>query len=103
VLGLAGSEPALAEVFDPATHAIGAEVMHALGAELATTLEDVLLRRTMVALGPTVGLGPDRAAARLAAAHAGWDESHADAEVEAFRERVRRLRPAGDRVEAAHR
>ena len=84
----ARAEPRLAEEIDPITHTIGAEVLHALEAELATTLEDVLLRRTMTGLGSTLGIGPDEAAAALV-----WDEERAQAEVEGYRRRVERMRP----------
>ena len=92
VAALVADEPVLGEVFDETTGAIGAEVIYALRSELATTLEDVLMRRTMVALGPTAGLGPDRAAAEVAVRHGGWDEERAQAEVAAFRERMQALR-----------
>ena len=58
---------------------------HAVQTELASDLADVLLRRTMVALGPSAGIGPDEAAARIA----GWGE---DA-VRRFREEMRDMRP----------
>ena len=95
VLALAAREPALGEVFDDVTGAIGAEVVHAVEAELAGTLQDVLLRRTMVALGPAAALGADRAAADIAVRHAGWDEVRAAAEVDAFRERMEVFHPRG--------
>ena len=85
----ARAEPRLAEEIDSVTRMIGAEVVHALEAELATTLEDVLLRRTMTGLGQTLGIGPDVAAAALV-----WGEERAHAEVEAYRRRVERMRPA---------
>ena len=101
VLALAREEPALADVFDTATLAIGAEVVYALRTELATTLQDILLRRTMVALGPDAGLGADRAAAPIAAREAGWDDTRAEAEVRAFRERMEIFRPRAARIDAA--
>jgi glycerol-3-phosphate dehydrogenase len=85
VLSLAQGAPELLEPFDPSTGAIGAEVVHALQAELACDLTDVLLRRTMVALGRTAGIGPDEAAARII----GWG----DDEVDRFREAMRDMRP----------
>jgi glycerol-3-phosphate dehydrogenase len=85
VLAAADPSPELLEPFDHATGAIGAEVAHAVQAELASNLSDVLLRRTMVALGPTAGIGPDERAARIA----GWD----DGEVTHFREQLRDMRP----------
>jgi hypothetical protein len=54
----------------------------------------------MVALGPSAGLGPDRAAARIAAERCGWDEARVDAEVAAFRARMRSLRPRPERAAA---
>jgi glycerol-3-phosphate dehydrogenase len=93
VLALVADEPALGDVFDEATGAIGAEVIYALGTELATTLEDVLMRRTMVALGPAAGVGADQAAAELAVRYGWWDEERAQVEVAAFRTRMRALRP----------
>jgi glycerol-3-phosphate dehydrogenase len=95
VLALAREEPVLGEIFDPVSNAIGAEVVYALQTELATTLQDVLLRRTVVALGPRAGLEADRAAAAVAVRHAGWDEARADSEVAAFRERMRVFHPLG--------
>jgi glycerol-3-phosphate dehydrogenase len=100
VLGLTHAEPALAEVFDSESHAIGAEVVHALRAELATTLQDVMLRRTMIALGRSAGLGADRAAAEVALRHAGWDDARAEAELEAFRDRMRIFHPRGQALGA---
>jgi glycerol-3-phosphate dehydrogenase len=85
VIALAGDAPELLETFDPSTGSIAAEIIHAVEAELASELGDVLLRRTMVALGPTAGIGPDEAAARIA----GWGE---DA-VSRFRESMRDMRP----------
>jgi glycerol-3-phosphate dehydrogenase len=85
VLAVAGGSRELLEPFDHATGAIGAEVVHAVEAELTSDLGDVLLRRTMVALGSTAGVGPDERAARLG----GWD----DGEVSRFREQLRDMRP----------
>ena len=85
VLSLAEDSPELLQPFDRATGAIGAEVIHAVEAELASDLADVLMRRTMVGLGPTAGIGPDEAAAKLL----GWSED----EVSRFRERLRDMRP----------
>ena len=100
VLALILADPGLAEVFDPETHAVGAEVVHALESELATTLADVLLRRTMVALGRSAGLGPDRTATRIAGERFGWDQPRIDAELAAFRSRMRVFRPRAERVAA---
>jgi glycerol-3-phosphate dehydrogenase len=75
------------------TGVIGAEILYAFRHELAETLADVLLRRTMVGLGPRVGLDVDRAAANLAAEHLGWDRDRVGREVQAYREYVTRYKP----------
>ncbi|WP_207955750.1 glycerol-3-phosphate dehydrogenase C-terminal domain-containing protein [Rubrobacter marinus] len=83
----------LSATFTPGTGIIGAEVLYALRRELAVTLGDVLLRRTMVGMGPKVGLDVDRAAARVAVEHLGRTGERAEREVAAFREYVRLYKP----------
>ena len=68
-------------------------MLYAFRRELAATLRDVLLRRTMVGMGPRVGLDVDQTAARIAVQHLGWSEERAEREVAEFREYVRRYRP----------
>ncbi len=72
---------------------IGAEILYAFRRELAETLSDALLRRTMAGMGPKVALDVDRAAARIVQRHLGWSEERAEWEVEAYRDYVRRYRP----------
>ena len=79
--------------FDADSGAIGAEVVYAFEEEAAVTLADCLLRRTMVGLGPRVGIGADEAAAAIAARHLGWDARRIRDEVAAYRAAVQRLRP----------
>jgi glycerol-3-phosphate dehydrogenase len=98
VLAEAGDDASLRLPLSPPpvsveTGLIGAEVIYAFRHELAETLSDVLLRRTMVGLGPKVGLDVDRAAARVAVEHLGWDEERAEREVAAYRGYVRRYKP----------
>jgi glycerol-3-phosphate dehydrogenase len=75
------------------TGIIGAEVLYAFRRELAEKLGDVLLRRSMVGMGPRVGLDVDEAAARVAVKHLGWSQERADREVREFRDYVRRYKP----------
>ena len=93
VVDIAAADPDLAEPFDPISGAIGAEVVFAFRAESAETLADALLRRTMVGLGPDVGIGADEAAAAIGCRHLGWDDARAATEVEAYRAFVARYRP----------
>jgi len=61
--------------------AIGAEVVFAFRTEMARTLADVLLRRTMVGMRPDLGLGASRAAAEIAAQTLGWSRDRAEDEI----------------------
>ncbi len=105
VLEMAGDDPSLRMPLGPSAAVesgiIGAEVLYALRRELAETLADVLLRRTMVGMGPSVGLDVDEAAAQVAVRHAGWSEERAAREVEAYRKYVERYTPKGMRGEPA--
>lgn len=93
VVELADDDPTLRARLTPETKAIGAEVVFAFRHELARTLEDVLMRRTMVGLEPSCGVGADRTAADIAVRYLGWDEERAEREVHAFRAYVKQLRP----------
>ncbi|HZC19455.1 MAG TPA: glycerol-3-phosphate dehydrogenase C-terminal domain-containing protein, partial [Rubrobacteraceae bacterium] len=97
VLELAGDNPSLkTSLSSPAsveTGIIGAEVLYAFRRELAEKLGDILLRRTMVGIGPKVGLDVDEAAARVAVHHLGWTEERAEREVREYREYVQRYKP----------
>lgn len=72
---------------------IGCEVLYAFRREMAETLTDALLRRTMVGLGPRVGLDVDAAAAEVAVKHLGWSSERAKEEVKKYRKYVQRYRP----------
>jgi glycerol-3-phosphate dehydrogenase len=97
VLQMAGDDPSLRMPLSPnptvETGLIGAEVLYAFRREMAQTLSDVLLRRTMVGLGPRVGLDVDEAAAQVAVRYLGWDKERAEREVQDFREYVERYKP----------
>ncbi|WES63849.1 glycerol-3-phosphate dehydrogenase/oxidase [Microbacter sp. GSS18] len=97
---LAASTPDLASVIDEGTGAIAAEVVYAVVEEGALTLEDVLVRRTVIALGSDVGLSCAPVAARVLVEHAGWDPARADEEIARYRESVRRFAPKALRVAA---
>ena len=97
VLEEAGDDPSLRVPLspDPAaeTGLMGCEVLYAFRREMAETLADALLRRTMVGLGPNVALDVDEAAASVAVDHLGWTEDRAREEVENYRRYVERYRP----------
>jgi glycerol-3-phosphate dehydrogenase len=88
VLILADSDPALLEIISPETGAIAAEVVFAFRNEMARTLADCLLRRTMIGLSSSAGIGEDETAARIAQQHLGWSEQRARDEVASYRSRL---------------
>ena len=93
VARLAREEPELAEVVSEETASVAAEVVHAFREEMAETLADCLLRRTMVGLNGRLGLDALEASARIARRFLGWDEARAASEVESYRRHVARFRP----------
>ena len=97
VLDEAGDDHSLRVPLSPSpaveTSLLGAEVLYAFRREMAQTLSDVLLRRTMVGLGPRVALDVDEAAAQVAVRHLGWSQERAEREVREYRDFVRRYKP----------
>jgi glycerol-3-phosphate dehydrogenase len=87
VVEIGSQAPELMEPLTSETAAIGAEVLFSFQSEMAVTLGDVLLRRTMAGLGSTAGVGEDEAAAAVALRYLGWDEPRAREEVAAYRAR----------------
>ena len=84
LLDLVAEDHSLSEVFDAETGAIAAEVVFAFKQELAQTLSDCLLRRTMVGLNSTRGLAAVDAAARIAQRSLGWSEGRMKQEIAAY-------------------
>jgi glycerol-3-phosphate dehydrogenase len=93
VVEMAGADPLLLEPFSEETGAVGAEILMAFNKENARTLADVLLRRTMAGLGPSLGIGADVRAASICRRYLGWDEERAAEEVGNYRTYVQRYRP----------
>ncbi|BBL78523.1 glycerol-3-phosphate dehydrogenase [Rubrobacter xylanophilus] len=97
VLAYAGEDPSLRMPLSPRTSQptglIGAEVLYAFEREMAQTLSDLLLRRSMAGMGPRVALDVDEAAAEVAQRYLGWSPDRAKEEVRRYREFVRRYHP----------
>jgi glycerol-3-phosphate dehydrogenase len=91
VMDLVSEDSRLAAVIDPESGAIAAEVVHAFEAEMALTLADCLLRRTMVGLNSTLGLDAVEEAARVGREFLGWSTARAAGEVEAYRHHVKKF------------
>jgi glycerol-3-phosphate dehydrogenase len=94
VLELIRRDPSLAQVCDAETGALAAEVVFAFEHELAQTLADCLLRRTMIGLNSTCGLDAVDKVARIAQQHLGWTDLRTAAELAAYREEIGRRLPA---------
>lgn len=97
VLALAGDDPELGTPLPPdasvETALIGAEVIWAIREEMAQTLSDVLLRRTMVGYGPDNALNVAEAAAEIAVKHCGWEVGRAERDVREYRKWIERYTP----------
>ncbi len=91
VLRIAQADAELSQVISEETGSIGAEVVYAFREELAETLADCLLRRTLVGLNGQVGLDALERAAHLAQKFLGWDDERAAREVESYRRYVERF------------
>ena len=89
---LVKEDDTLGEIFDPETGAVAAEVVYSFRQEHARTLCDCLLRRTMVGLNSTLGVGADERAAQIAQEHLGWSGERAKDEVRMYREFIERFR-----------
>ena len=93
VVKLAFRNAELLKPFSPLTGAIGAEVIFAFENEMAATLTDCLMRRTLAGLDAAAGLDAVEKAAQIARKHLGWDEERAAREVDEYRNYIRRFHP----------
>jgi glycerol-3-phosphate dehydrogenase len=91
VLALGQADPALLQRIDNATEAIGAELVFTYRHELARTLTDVLVRRTMLSHNAARGLDVVERAADIMAPRLGWDRERRDREVAGYRRYVERF------------
>jgi glycerol-3-phosphate dehydrogenase len=80
VAEIARRHPELAAEICPLTHAIAAEVVFAFEAEMALTLADCLMRRTMLGLGKDLGLAVLPDALEVARRHFGWNAARVEEE-----------------------
>ena len=75
-----------------ATDPLTGEVVFAFEHELAKTINDCFLRRTMIGLNGDLGLRDLQAAADIGMRALGWSDARAKHEVEAYRREVERFR-----------
>jgi glycerol-3-phosphate dehydrogenase len=89
LLALVAARPALADPLDGGGGHLRAEVVHACTHEGALRLEDILERRTRLAItAPDRGQAAAPPAAALMADALGWDPDRTEREVEAWRRRI---------------
>jgi glycerol-3-phosphate dehydrogenase len=102
VAALAAADRSLAEPLVPGLPYRRAEAVYAVRAEMATTLDDVLSRRTrarLLARDATARVAED--VARLLAPELGWDETRIAAEAARYRAAITAERDAADLTETA--
>lgn len=93
VVRSAAHRPELLEVLDPHTGAIKAEIPFAFEHELAHTLADCLLRRTMIGLNRDAGLNVLNEATGVARKYLSWTEERCEEEIGNYWNYVARYHP----------
>ena len=81
----------LMKCLNSASPAIRGEIVFAFEQEMAQTLSDCLLRRTMVGLNSDLAIGEDEDAAKVGQRFLGWSDDRAKQEVENYRSSLRRF------------
>lgn len=95
ILKLITDDAALSRTLSAESGALAAEVVFAFQDELAETLTDCLLRRTMIGLSPTARSAEARAAAKIAQDYLGWSDERARCELADYRVYRNRFHRAG--------
>jgi len=90
LLDLISEDASLARSFDDETGALVAEIVFAFRHELATTLADCFLRRTMVGLNSSCGLTAIEGAAAIAMRYFGWSKERLELETASYKEEIAR-------------
>jgi len=92
LLDLCRDRPGLAKPFNKAGDALSAEVVFSFENELAQTLSDCLLRRTMLGLNRDLAIGDDEVAAEIGKHFLGWSNERAQQELSDHRKALKRMR-----------
>jgi glycerol-3-phosphate dehydrogenase len=92
VAELCTRDPALAEPFNKDADTLAGEVVFSFECEMAETLTDCLLRRTMIGLKGDLAEGDDEIAADIGKRFLGWNEERAANELSNYRSNIDRLR-----------
>jgi glycerol-3-phosphate dehydrogenase len=88
LVDLCNAQPGLSETFNKGEDALAAEIVFAFESEMATTLTDCLMRRTMIGLNADLGTGDIQAATEICKRHLAWSDDRVRIEVEAYKKHV---------------
>jgi glycerol-3-phosphate dehydrogenase len=88
IVELSQAKPSLSETFNRAEDALVAEVVFAFESEMATTLTDCLMRRTMIGLNADLGVGDVEAAAEIGRKYLGWTDERVQEEIGEYKNHV---------------
>jgi glycerol-3-phosphate dehydrogenase len=91
------SDAALSRPFNKAADVLAGEVVFSFAHELAESLSDCLLRRTMVGLNGDLAIGDDETAADIGKRFLGWSPERAENELKTYRSFIERLRVGTER------
>ena len=86
IVAQAIANPPLREMIHPASGTIAASVVYAVTHEFATTLHDVMFRRTMMGYASDFGQGGVEAVGRILRTHCGWSDEQLARESREFRQ-----------------
>jgi glycerol-3-phosphate dehydrogenase len=81
----------LGQPLNNASQVLTGEIVFAFEREMAQTLSDCLLRRTMLGLNSDLAIGADEEAAQIGQRFLGWTDDRAKQEVENYRRYIQRL------------
>lgn len=93
IAAIVEGDPELARVIDEDSGAIAAEVLYARREEGAHTLEDIVLRRTLIGINKDVGISAAPRVADVLVDAGEWTRAEADEQLERYGEAVRRFAP----------
>ncbi len=95
VAQLCTRDPALAKPFNKAADAVAGEIVFSFEQEMAQTLADCLLRRTMIGLNGDLATRDDELAADIGRRFLGWSDERVANELRVFQSAINRLRIDG--------
>jgi len=102
VTDIVQQSPELGAMLAPGSAAVAAEVVHAVRNEFARSVEDILLRRTMLGLDADLGAAVVSTTATLAAAELGWTATQTETQIQSYLCEIDRRRPPRlDHVQSA--